>query len=189
MSTTRRDAVGGDGPMRAEAFDAPSLKERVEALEASVQALEASGEDEDEGADDEEADDEDEEEHVPPTLVEWAVRLISVLLLASLIGYVVQMGRQPTVPPRFEYDVMDAEIEQRGESWVVPVEITNAGNESVLELTISAELVNENSAVVDSAEITFPLFGPEEKEEVEFWFDEDPAEHELRFNVDSYVKP
>lgn len=182
-----------DPPLILRALDALHLRERVE--EALEEANEAGEQPDDEGdageADgaEDKAGDKADEEKVPPTLVEWGARVVSILLLVALVGYATRMGLQPTRAPVFEHEVQSSEIEQRGESWVVPVEITNTGNESVAELNITAELVDANDEVVDEADITFPLFGPEESEMVEFWFDEDPSEYKFRLNVGSYYKP
>ena len=160
------------------------LRQQVQELEESVDALQDSAEEISEALEDQ-----DEADRVPPTIVEWGARAVSLLLLALLIGYTVRMALQPREPPHFEYEVRTEQIEERDGSWVVPIEVRNLSNAGVIELTVVAELVDENDIVVDEADLPLPLFGPGESIDVEVWFDENPADYELQFNVDGYITP
>jgi uncharacterized protein (TIGR02588 family) len=130
----------------------------------------------------------DEREPPPPTIVEWSGHLLSILLLLTLVGYVGWMAFQPSTPIAFDYRVLKEEISERGGSWVLPVEVHNQGSSGILDILITAEL-KDGEEVVDQADISLPLLGPDESVRVELWFDEDPRRYTLSFNVGSYALP
>lgn len=125
----------------------------------------------------------------PPTIVEWGVRLASVSLLALLIGIVIWEALQPPRPAEFAFDVQESQLRQDGGEWVLPVQMQNIGTEGVVDLTLTGELVDAQGTVVTEASAVFPLVGGGEQLTFALWFDEDPREYELRFNIDSYTHP
>ncbi len=128
-------------------------------------------------------------EALPPTLVEWSGYLLSALLLSSLMGYVLWGAFQEPAPIAFDYQVGSEQLREHGGGWVLPIDIHNQGGEGILDLTITAELLDDEGEVIDEAEISLPLLGPDETASVEVGFDEDPRLHTLNFNVGSYTLP
>lgn len=64
---------------------------------------------------------------LPPTWLGWAVRLFSLVLLALLVGVLVKEATAPTRPITFETVAKTDEIRRDGETWLVPIEVTNRG--------------------------------------------------------------
>lgn len=124
-----------------------------------------------------------------PSLLEWTVRGISLLLIAALTGYVVWAALQPPQNPYFTFEVQTEQIEQRGDEWVVPIQLTNEGTISIEGVAVSGELLAADGTVVDEEAMQFELIGNRESKDFELWFDRDPARHELRFNVTGYTLP
>ena len=143
--------------------------------------------DEDVG-DDEEAPD-DREQVLPPTIIEWSVRGVSLLLLLALVGYVGWHALQPARPTRFTYEVDMGDLREVGEEWALPASIRNEGDTSVLDLKVVGELSDGGAEPVDEAEVTLPLLGARESADFTLWFSEDPREFELEWNVDGYHLP
>lgn len=125
----------------------------------------------------------------PASLFEWAVRLLSLLLVGGLTGYVVWQAFQPAKPTSFEQEVLRDEIRQEGSSWVVPFKITNQGTASLEALDVTLELKDPSGTVVEEESISFPLIGQQETVNAELWFDSDPRLYEIAFNVTGYRLP
>ncbi len=143
--------------------------ERIEAVQEALEATDA------------------EEPAEPPTLLEWSVRGMSLLLVLLLLGYVVWVSVQPPTPIHFEYGVEWERLEERDGAWVLPVTLQLRG-EGVQDLTITAELA-DGEEVIEEVPLEFPLMGQNETEQLELWFEEDPRDYTLRFNVGSYKVP
>jgi len=127
------------------------------------------------------------EQQPPPTLVAWAVRGISLLLILGLIGFFAWSALQPRVEPVFDLNILTDKIEQRGEQWVLPVEVTNQGSMSVHTLSVNANLDGPDGELVESHVV--PLIGPAETLTLVFWFNEDPRNRQPRLSISSYQLP
>lgn len=130
-----------------------------------------------------------EPEPTPPTLVEWAARVVSLLLLLLLVGFVLTEALRPPTPISFDYHVQTSAIHQQGEAWVVPVTLRNQGSRSAQELSFLAQLTNTAGEPVEEIEVSLPLLGAGEAVGLELWFSEDPRSHTLIFDVQSYRLP
>lgn len=115
----------------------------------------------------------------PATIVEWTVRGVSFLIVLSLLGYFGYTASQPNESPFFECNVIGEEIEQRGNGWVMPVEVQNKGDISVSNVNVIVEEPNRSSLVVK-------MLGSKEKVKIEFWFDERPSP-QTNVLVGSYI--
>jgi uncharacterized protein (TIGR02588 family) len=88
---------------------------------------------------------------------------ISVLLIVALAGAILYEGyaRGQADPARLEVTVLDAEIEQRGDDFYIPIEILNDGDQTVEEVTVSIEVL-DGEEVVDEAETVVATLGEAE---------------------------
>jgi len=125
------------------------------------------------------------EQQPPPTLIAWSVRGTSLLFILGMIGFFVWSALQPRVEPIFDLEILTDKIEQRGEQWVLPVEVTNQGSMSVHTLSVEAKL---NGAEEEESHVV-PLIGPSESLTLVFWFDEDPRGRQPQLSVGSYELP
>jgi len=128
--------------------------------------------------------DKDNADKAPPSILMWAVRGVSALLVVGLLGYLIWSAVQPTVEVRFAFEVKTEDCAQREGRWVLPVEVTN-------ESTISAHDVTYAISLSDGTEkmVTLLLIGPNEQLTHEFWFDEDPRGRAAKCQVTSYLLP
>lgn len=124
----------------------------------------------------------------PPTLLEWGVRVFSMLILVGLTGYLLWTAFQPTVDPQFRFKIDPQQIAQRGTSWVVPLELTNEGSKAIEDLEVVLE-VRSGPAVIEESAVTYKLLGAGESIKGEYWFAEDPRSYTLEPSVTGYRLP
>lgn len=129
------------------------------------------------------------EQQPPPTWLEWGVRIVSLAIVGALVAFVVVDGLRATRPPAYSYEVDPARIERRGESWVVPAEITNDGTVSVSAVTITMALTGPDGTVVDDSSVTVDLLGRGVTTQLEFVFPTDPRDYEIDLAVAGYQLP
>lgn len=125
----------------------------------------------------------------PPTMLEWGVRIASLVALLALTGYILFMAFQPPKETRFEYTVQRDDIAERDGEWVVPVRVKNTGSDSLLDLEVKLALVAADGSVVEEEVLSIPLIGRGESRRTVYWFARDPAPYELRFDVTGYKLP
>ena len=128
-----------------------------------------------------------ESQQPPPTILSWTIRGVSLLIVASLLGYFTYSWIRPTVKPAITFEVLTEEIEQRGTGWATPVKITNDGTMSVHELTVTGTLTS--AAGQPSQDLTILLLGPNEQVQGTLWFSDDPRGKGLEMTVASYLLP
>lgn len=126
-----------------------------------------------------------------PTVVEWSVRGISLVLIIGLIVFFTVQAFSPVEQTKFNYEIIDKDIAQVGNSWHMPVKITNQGSKSIHELTLDAilEYSEKNKSVSEKVSFSIRLFGPGETRKAIFVFNKDPRQHEITFDVASYEMP
>lgn len=122
----------------------------------------------------------------PPTIVEWGVRIVSLLILLVLTGYVVWQAVQPYEETTFTFEVKRDEIRFVDGAWAVPVHLVNKGTPSLEDLAVAVELADAAGNVVEKEALTFPLVGEGEGLDAEVWFDRDPSDYQVRLDVTGY---
>lgn len=125
----------------------------------------------------------------PPTLLEWTVRGISAAVLLALFLYMVWAALQPAAEAEILVDINRGQIEPRGSSWVVPVDIVNQSGNAVSDVVFSVALVDDDGEVVEEESATIGLLGQRESAAAELWFDANPNDYTLRADVGSYKFP
>lgn len=128
------------------------------------------------------------EQDPPPTWVEWGARIFSLALVLGLVAYVIVVGLQSSAPIRFDTNVLEDEIEMRGDEWVVPVDITNRGGTSVEDLVVTM-IVDDGAGSPIMEDLQIPLLGGSGQVRGEYWMDEDPTRASISFDISSYRVP
>lgn len=95
---------------------------------------------------------------VPPTVVGWAMRIFSVVLIAGLLTYLLLKALAPQEDFRLTVEQRWAERSTRNGQSLVPVEITNDSSVTVRNLRL--ELLPKGQEPV---EVEILLFGPGEQ--------------------------
>ena len=120
------------------------------------------------------------------TPAEWLTFLVSSAILLFVMALVAQQIRTEDKPP-----LPVARIatfgEERGESYVVVVEVENRGDATAENIQVVATL--ETDAGTTEGDQTVDFLAGGERHEVEFLFDEHPASGELDVRVTSYGIP
>ena len=123
------------------------------------------------------------EESPPPTLMTWIVRLVSVALIGSLIGYLVYLSLRPEVAAQFDVIANVDRAEQRDGAWVLPVDVLNTSTESMASVVVEIEQGNVTRS------FTVTLMGEGERAIAEVRLPERPTADNIVADVTSYQSP
>jgi uncharacterized protein (TIGR02588 family) len=112
---------------------------------------------------------------------------ISVLLIAALAGAILYEGYATgqAEPARLEVTVLEAEIEQRGDDFYIPIKILNDGDQTVEEVTVSIEVL-DGEEVVDEAETVIATLGEAETITAMLVISDDPTGLTIEAGVVTY---
>jgi uncharacterized protein (TIGR02588 family) len=120
------------------------------------------------------------------SVAEWMTLAFSIILILGLVGLVTYVSLSGgNEPPIVEARPLDAEIRHEGESYYLPVEVTNRGGHTAEEVLIQAELVNGVGAP-ETAELTIDFLAGGETAEGTVVFTSDPLNGELTIGVASF---
>ncbi len=117
---------------------------------------------------------------------EWTTLAISIILilgLLALVTYVSMTGGNE--PPIVEARPLDQEIRHEGESYYLPVAVTNRGGHTAEEVVIQAELTGSDGSAEES-EFTLDFLAGGETREGTVIFTTDPSTGELTVDVASF---
>lgn len=129
------------------------------------------------------------EQDPPPTALGWAARVVSIGLVLVLLGYLVFSGLGATETAVLEAHADTTNIQQLNGQWMVPAVIENVGDLSVSGATVTLSLVEVDGDVVESEDVTVSLLGQAGSVDVQYWFDSNPADYELKFDTGGLVVP
>ncbi len=126
---------------------------------------------------------------VPPTILVWTARLVSLGLFAAIIGYLLYMVATDDTPAQFDVEPDWAKVEQRNGMIVLPVTVINDSTEAVTDvvMNVTQDLPGEEND--DSFSVTIPLMGEGERALVELVFETVPIEDDITFRISSYQSP
>jgi uncharacterized protein (TIGR02588 family) len=120
------------------------------------------------------------------TVAEWTTLSISFMLILGLVALVTYVslsgGNQP---PIVEARALDQEIRQEGETYYLPVAVTNRGGRTAEEVLIMAELVSGDEPPA-TAEFIIDFLAGGETTEGTVVFAADPSAGELTVRVVSF---
>jgi uncharacterized protein (TIGR02588 family) len=117
---------------------------------------------------------------------EWTTLAISIILilgLLALVTYVSMTGGNE--PPIVEARPLDQEIRHEGESYYLPVSVTNRGGRTAEEVVIQAELAGSDGSS-EASEFTLDFLAGGETREGTAVFATDPMAGELTIDVASF---
>lgn len=126
------------------------------------------------------------QEHHGHSPAEWITLLISGLLIAAVVvavGYV-ELTRGDE-PPAFQTDVQQVETRTSSKQFYVPVTVTNTGDRPAQDIRVRVEL--RTGETTETAIFTLELLAPGAIEEGVAVFTRDPAEGEVRAQVESFL--
>jgi uncharacterized protein (TIGR02588 family) len=133
-----------------------------------------------------EEDPEDSQERSGRTVAEWTTLSISIILilgLVALVTYVSISGGDE--PPIVEARPQDQEIRHEGETYYLPVAVTNRGGRTAEEVLIMADLVTGEEPP-ETAEFVIDFLAGGETIEGTVVFATDPSVGELTVRVVSF---
>jgi uncharacterized protein (TIGR02588 family) len=128
----------------------------------------------------------DEPERRGRSAAEWttlAVSIVLILGLLALVTYVYIGGGNE--PPIVEARPLLDEIRHEGESYYLPVEVTNRGGRTAEEVLIMAELAGSDGSA-EQSEFTLDFLAGGETREGTAVFATDPSAGELTIDVASF---
>lgn len=99
----------------------------------------------------------DKEDRHPPTILGWIARLVSVGMLATLIGVIVWQIAEPDQPTTFDIVVKAEDIREQDGQFIIPVEVTNEGTQTARD--VSLDLTPRGGKTVN---VKMPLIGHNE---------------------------
>jgi uncharacterized protein (TIGR02588 family) len=123
------------------------------------------------------------------SVAEWTTLAISVVLILGLlvlVTYVSMTGGNE--PPIVEARPLPAEIRREGESYYLPVAVTNRGGRTAEEVMVWAELAGSDGSS-EASEFTLDFLAGGETREGTAVFATDPAAGELTIDVASFQSP
>ena len=121
----------------------------------------------------------------PSTGAEWVTFGVAALIVLGVIAAIVSQVVATSAPPSPSVVVHAAE--ERNGRFVVPVTLTNEGDETAEGVQVTATLTTDDGETTADQSVDF-LAGGEEAE-LEFAFDDDPADGELVVEVGAYLLP
>lgn len=117
----------------------------------------------------------------PPTILGWIIRFVSVALLLLLSGIVIWKMSAEKKDVAFTAEVVADEVRQEGQSWLVPVDVTNDGS-------YTAERVRMDLTVGDTTEtVEIEMIGA--KETVRYVLSTDAPADSVTHEIVSYEAP
>jgi len=115
-----------------------------------------------------------------------AVSIFLILGLVALVTYVSLTGGGE--PPVVEARPLPDEIRHEGESYFLPVAVTNGGGQTAAEVMIQAELAGSDGSA-ETSEFTLDFLAGGETREGTAVFASDPAAGQLTVDVASFQAP
>jgi uncharacterized protein (TIGR02588 family) len=117
---------------------------------------------------------------------EWTTLAISMILILGLLALVTYVSiTGGSEPPIVEARPLPEEIRHEGESYYLPVTVTNRGGRTAEEVLIMAELVTGDGSA-EETEFTLDFLAGGETREGTAVFATDPSSGELTIDVASF---
>ena len=117
---------------------------------------------------------------------EWTTLAISIILIVGLLALVTYVSvTGGTEPPIVEARPLDQEIRHEGESYFLPVAVTNRGGRTAEEVVVLAELTGSDGSS-EASEFTLDFLAGGETREGTAVFATDPSAGELTIDVASF---
>lgn len=118
--------------------------------------------------------------------LEWAVVIVSVLSIALLVGVLVVEGFNESRPPDPSIEVRYGDARQGALGWIVPVTVTNDGDQAAEAVVIEATATVDGEPETSEMEVNF--LPPGTEVELAFAFSAAPS-GELTVRLVGYRVP
>lgn len=120
------------------------------------------------------------------SVAEWTTFVVSSLLVLLLLGLIASQSYQSDSPPAPEARVAGP-MEERGGQFLVPVTVTNTGDEAAeaVQVLVSLDIDGE----VTEGDQTVDFLSGDDEAELVFVFDDDPADGDLTVQVTGFAVP
>jgi uncharacterized protein (TIGR02588 family) len=123
------------------------------------------------------------------SVAERTTLAISIILILGLVGLVTYVSiNGGNEPPIVEAKPLPAEMRHEGESYYLPVTVTNRGGRTAQEVLIQAELVGGDGSS-EETDFTLDFLAGGETREGTVVFTTDPSTGELTIAVASFQSP
>jgi len=126
-----------------------------------------------------------------PTLVEWSIRIFSLITVIGVLAYLTWSSFQLKLKPDIKFTAEKDKIELRSQGWMVPVEVQNTGSRNIQMLNAEALLSSKETLDGQSEKcpMNIALLGCGEIVKMEVTFQKKPNVDNLSFEVKSYILP
>ena len=121
----------------------------------------------------------------PTTGAEWVTFGVAALIVLAVVGAILSQVSAKSAPPAPTVEVAPAK--ERDGRFVVPVTVTNEGDETAQDVQVTATLTNDDGETTSDQVLAFLAGG--EEEQLEFLFEDDPDDGELVVEVGGYRLP
>ena len=118
-------------------------------------------------------------------MAEWVTFVVAVAVVVVVVGLVAVEIPGSKTPPAPAVEI--GAVEERSGHFVVPVSVTNDGERTASDVQVVASLSIDGDELESDATVDFLSGG--EVEELEFEFDDDPADGELEIRIGGYRVP
>ena len=116
---------------------------------------------------------------------EWVAFVLAAAILLAVVGLIVAQIPDSDVPPAPVATI--SEITEREGQFFVAVDVDNRGVRTAEQVQVVATLTTDDGDVEGDQMVDFLSGG--EVEELEFVFEDDPADGELTVRVSGYLVP
>ena len=122
-----------------------------------------------------------------PSVLEWIVAGIGVLLVAGAIGFLIYRGAtKADTPPNIKIDVES--VVPAAEKYLVNFRISNTGAGVAAALTIEGELKSGEKSE-ETSDVTFTYLPSQSERRGGLFFTKNPNDYELKLRAKGYEKP
>ncbi|MBP2302425.1 TIGR02588 family protein [Azospirillum picis] len=129
------------------------------------------------------------QEHAPPTSPwEWVAAGFGVLLIAAMIGYMVQYGLREGSAVPGDISVAAVGTQAGSHAFTVRFKVKNETSATAAGLRVQGEL-KSGDRVVETAETTFDYLPPYSSRYGGLIFENDPSRYELHITPSGYNEP
>lgn len=130
----------------------------------------------------------EEEDHQGRSWAELMTLIVSILIVISVVGLMTWLYLEDSnVPPRLHAEPAMDQLRHEGDSFTLPVVVSNDGDRSAEDVAVVAELIHDDGT--ETAEFTLGFLAGKDKATGFVRFMNDPREGDLSVSVTSFREP
>jgi uncharacterized protein (TIGR02588 family) len=119
---------------------------------------------------------------------EWTTLIVMLLIISTLVGVLVWRAFTGGDDATFTVTIDHAAIDQRGDTFQVPIEVFNEGHAPAEDVLVHVALLR-GDATIEETELTFHFLGGGETADGVALFVDDPRANTLEAHVTSFLVP